>query len=167
MDRHLILDKNQTIQKIRRIAYEIYENNFNETELVVAGIFDKGYLFGLLLVQELESLSPLKIKLIKINLDKSALLQSEIQLDIDIALLKNKSIIIVDDVLNSGRTLAYSLKPFLNIEIKKLQIAVLVDRGYKSFPVAADYIGYSLSTTLKEHIEVVLDNEEEFGVYLK
>ena len=70
-------------------------------------------------------------------------------------------------MLNSGRTLVYSLKPFLNIEIKKIQIAVLVDRGYKSFPVAADFVGYALSTTLKEHIEVVLDDQEKFGVYLK
>jgi pyrimidine operon attenuation protein/uracil phosphoribosyltransferase len=167
VENHLILDKKQTIQKIKRIAFEIYENNFNEKELIVAGIYDKGYLLAQLLVKELETISPIKIQLIKVSLDKSAPLQSEISLDCDINTLKNKQILIVDDVLNSGRTLAYSLKPFLNIEIKRLQIAVLVDRGYKSFPVAADYTGYALSTTLKEHIEVILNNESSFGVYLK
>jgi pyrimidine operon attenuation protein/uracil phosphoribosyltransferase len=81
-------------------------------------------------------------------------------------MLRNKVIVLLDDVLNTGRTLAYSLKPFLNVEIKKLHTAVLVDRNHKQFPIAADYIGYALSTTIQEHIEVVLEDNERFGVYL-
>lgn len=162
----LILDKQQTLQKIRRIAFEIYENNFQEKEIVLAGIYDKGYLFAQLLQKELSAISPLKAVLVKVTLNKFLLVQSEVELDTDIQLIQNKSIILIDDVLNTGRTLAHSLKPFLNVEIKRIQTAVIVDRQHKQFPISADYTGYGLSTTIQEHIEVVLDNPERFGVYV-
>lgn len=166
MSRTQILDKSQTLQKIRRIAYEIYEQNFREDGIVFAGIYDKGYQFAKILHKEFERIAPIKADLVKISLDKLSPLQSEITLDKDISLLQNKTIILTDDVLNTGRTLAYSLKPFLNCEIKKLQTAVIVDRGHKNFPISADYIGYSLSTTLMEHIEVELADKKNLGVYL-
>lgn len=162
----LILTQKQTLQKIKRIAYEVYENNFQEEEIILAGIYDKGYLFAKLLQQELNSISPLKSTLVKVSLDKLAPLQSDIYLDCDSSLLRNKVVILLDDVLNTGRTLVYSLKPFLNVEIKKLRTAVIVDRNHKQFPISADYIGYALSTTIQEHIEVVLEDEKRFGVYL-
>jgi pyrimidine operon attenuation protein/uracil phosphoribosyltransferase len=162
----LILDKQQTLQKIRRIAFEIYENNFQEEEIILAGVYDKGYLFAKLLQQQLTAIAPLKSILVKVSLDKFAPLQSEIQLDCDIHLLRNKTIILLDDVLNTGRTFAYSLKPFLNVEIKKIQTAVIVDRNHKQFPISADYVGYSLSTTIQEHIEVNLEDSDKFGVYV-
>ena len=167
IDKTLILDKAQTVQKIKRIAYEIFEHNFKEKEIVLAGIYDKGYVFGELLKKELEAISPLKVTLVKLTLDKFSPQQTDITLDVDVKTLKKKVVVILDDVINSGRTLAYSLKPFLNIEIKKLQIAVIVDRGHKSFPVSADYVGYALATSLKEQIEVELENADTFGVYLQ
>jgi pyrimidine operon attenuation protein / uracil phosphoribosyltransferase len=168
LENQLILNNSQTNQKIKRIAFEIFENNYLEQEIILAGIYDKGYLLAQFLHKALENIAPnIHFKLIKIDLDKFAPLQSEIKLNCATNDLKNKVIVLVDDVLNSGRTLAYSLKPFLNLEIRKIQIAVLVDRGHKSFPVAADYIGYSLSTTLKEHVEVALADPENLGVYLK
>jgi pyrimidine operon attenuation protein/uracil phosphoribosyltransferase len=162
----LLLSRKQTMQKIRRIAFEVYENNFQEDEIILAGIYDKGYLFATLLQQELTAISPLKSTLIKVSLDKLTPLQSEIQLDCDTSMLRNKVVILLDDVLNTGRTMVYSLKPFLNVEIKKLRTAVIVDRNHKQFPISADYIGYALSTTIQEHIEVVLEDNERFGVYL-
>jgi len=162
----LLLNKEQTLQKIRRIAYEVYENNFEEDEIILAGIYDKGYQFAQLLKKELSNISKLNIKLIKVELDKVSPLQSEVKLDCEFSELENHTIILIDDVLNTGRTLAYSLKPFLNLNIKKLQTAVIVDRNHKNFPISADYIGYALSTTLQEHIEVVLNKEEELGVYI-
>jgi pyrimidine operon attenuation protein/uracil phosphoribosyltransferase len=162
----LILDKTQTLQKIRRIAFEIYENNFQEEEIILAGIYDKGYLFAGILQQELSAIAPLKTTLVKVSLDKFTPLQSEIQLDCNIEVVRNKVIILLDDVQNTGRTLAYSLKPFLNVEIKKLQTAVIVDRNHKQFPISADYVGYALSTTIQEHIEVNLEEGSNFGVYI-
>lgn len=164
-DAHLILTKEQVKQKIKRIAFEIYEQNYKEKELVVAGLAKNGYTFAKLLQKELSSISELQITLVKIQLDKSLHKQSEITLDIEPAKLKNKVIVLVDDVLNTGRTLAYSLKPFLNIDVKKLQTAVIVDRQHQSFPITADYVGYSLATTLKEHIEVDF-SRDRYGVYL-
>jgi len=163
---HLILNKRETLQKIKRIAFEILESNLHEKEIIIAGIYDKGYMFAELLEKEFNLISKIKTTLVKVSLDKTSPMQSEITLDLDLKLLKNKTIILTDDVLNTGRTLAYCLKPFLNIPIKKLQVAVIVDRQHKLFPIDADYVGYSLSTTLKEHIEVNFD-KAYLGVYLK
>lgn len=102
----------------------------------------------------------------KITLDKFHPVQSDVQLDTDVQIFEDKTIILIDDVLNTGRTFAYSLRPFLKIKIKKLQTAVLIDRNHKSFPISADFVGYALSTTLQEHISVILDDEMQFGVYL-
>ena len=163
--KHQLLTKTETFQKIKRVAYEIYENNFEEKEIVFVGVEKTGYVFAELLISEYNKISKQKTKLIKLLLDKNAPLQSDIELTDDYT-LENKVVILVDDVLNTGRTLAYSLKPFLTTAIKKLQTAVIVDRNYKSFPVSADYVGYALCTTLKEHVTVTLDNDEKFGVYL-
>jgi pyrimidine operon attenuation protein / uracil phosphoribosyltransferase len=163
---HLILNKRETLQKIKRIAFEILESNLHEKEIIIAGIYDKGYMFAELLEKEFNLISKIKTTLVKVSLDKTSPMQSEITLDLDLKLLKNKTIILTDDVLNTGRTLAYCLKPFLNIPIKKLQVAVIVDRQHKLFPIDADFVGYSLSTTLKEHIEVNFD-KANLGVYLK
>jgi pyrimidine operon attenuation protein/uracil phosphoribosyltransferase len=162
----LILDRKQTLQKIKRIAFEIYENNFQEEDIVLAGIYDQGYQFAQLLEKELHSIAPLKIILVKVTVEKFVRTQAEVRLDCSKDQLRNKSIILIDDVLNTGRTFAHSLKPFLEIETKKIQTAVVVDRSHRLFPVSADYVGYALSTTIQEHIEVILDQSDRLGVYL-
>jgi len=161
-----ILDKELTLKKINRVAYEIYENNFNEKEIILAGVDPCGMHLAHLLIDVLKEISDFKVKLIKVSLDKNAPMQSEITLDCDLKEIENKVIILVDDVLNTGRTLAYSFKPFLDSAVKKLQVAVMVNRDHKTFPVHADYIGYSLSTTIQEHIKVVLNDQNKVGVYL-
>jgi pyrimidine operon attenuation protein/uracil phosphoribosyltransferase len=163
---HLILDKKQTLQRIKRIAFEIYEQNFKAKEIILAGIYDKGYIFAGLLQKEMSVICKIKTRLVKVTVDKKSPLQMEIKLDVEMKDLKNKTIILIDDVLNTGRTLAHSLKPFLSIETAKIQTAVIVDRRHKVFPISADYVGYSLSTTLKEHIEVSFE-KSKFGVYLR
>ncbi|MFN8416405.1 MAG: phosphoribosyltransferase family protein [Cytophagaceae bacterium] len=164
-EKNLILTKKQVQQLTKRIAYEMVEQNFKEKELVLAGIYDKGYAFAKLLQKELKTIASIEVKLVKVSLDKLAPSQSEVTLDTDVTTLKNKVIIVVDDVLNTGRTVAYALKPFLNIKVKQIQTAFVVDRGYHSFPISADYVGLSMATTLKEHIEVMLDTKE-MGVYI-
>ncbi|MFN6944223.1 MAG: phosphoribosyltransferase family protein [Cytophagaceae bacterium] len=162
---NLILNKKQVLQKVKRIAFEIYEHNVLEKEIVLCGIYDRGYILADLLANELKKISSLKISVVRIDLEKGDPGHNDVHFDRDLKELKNKSIIIVDDVLNTGKTLIYSLRPLLNLEIKKLQIAVLVDRNHKQYPVYADFVGYSLATTIKEHIEVVFD-DNRFGVYL-
>ncbi|HEY0744944.1 MAG TPA: phosphoribosyltransferase family protein [Chryseosolibacter sp.] len=164
-EKNLILDASQVKQKIRRMAYEMYEHNFKEKSIVIAGIEGQGYALAQSLSKELESISPLKAKLVKVILDKFAPQQSEVELDCDLKILQKKCIVLVDDVLNTGRTFAYGLKPFLDIEVKKIEIAVLVNRSHTLFPVYPQYTGYELSTTIKDHVEVNLGKET--AVYLR
>ncbi len=161
----ILLTPAQIDQKIKRIAYQIYEHNFQEQEIIFAGVTGGGYLLAQKIQQSFEQISPIKNTLIEVELDKFQPIQTEVKINIDIAQLAGKAIILIDDVLNTGSTLAYSLKPFLKINIKKIEIAVLVDRNHQNFPVKATFVGYSLATTLQDHIKVVLENEEK-GVYL-
>lgn len=162
----LILNKTQISQKINRMAYQVLEDNLNETELVIAGIVDHGYTIAKRLQKVLQNISKIKVTLMKIELDKTSTHLQAIT-DIEIDLVKNKVIILVDDVLNSGRTLAYGLGIFLDVPLKKLRTLVLVDRNHRIFPVSPDFTGLELATVLKEHVEVVLDKkDEEDGVYL-
>ncbi|MFN3404350.1 MAG: phosphoribosyltransferase family protein [Cytophagaceae bacterium] len=163
-ERNLILDSTQINQKIKRIAYEIYEKNYRENEIILAGIEGEGFTLAGLLKSQIESISPLKVQLTKVSLDKLSQVQSDVKIELDLNEIKNKVVIIIDDVLNTGRTLAYALKPFLNIELKKLQTAVIVDRSHQSYPIVADYVGYSLATTLRDRVEVNL--EGQMGIYL-
>ncbi|WP_256001812.1 MULTISPECIES: phosphoribosyltransferase family protein [Pedobacter] len=162
----LILNKTQIQQKINRIAYQILEDNLEEEEVVLAGIWERGYKLAQRLQKVLSEISSLKITLLKIDLDRynSKLVAAT---DLDETQWKDKVIILVDDVLNSGKTLAYGLGVFLNTPHKKIRTVVLVDRSHKIFPIATDYVGLQLATVLKEHVDVVMDVEgEEDRVYL-
>ena len=162
----LILNQIQIQQKIDRMAYQILEDNLQETELIMAGIVDRGYTIALRLKKVLEKISKIKIILMKIELDKDST-HLKAETDLEISEIKNKVIILVDDVLNSGRTLAYGLGIFLDVPLKKLRTLVLIDRNHRIFPVSSDFTGLELATVLKEHVEVVLDEEgEEDAVYL-
>src|SRR5690606_38548564 len=162
---NLILDHIQVLQKIKRIAYEIYEHNLQEEEMIIAGVDDKGYVLAQMICNHLQEISNTKPKLVKISVNKFAKVQGEVELDCSPSIFAGKCMVLVDDVLNSGRTLAYCLKPVLNIDVKKIETAVLVNRSHKLFPISADYNGYELSTTIKEHVEVRLLQEDR-GVYL-
>jgi pyrimidine operon attenuation protein/uracil phosphoribosyltransferase len=164
--RLLILDKKQIQQKINRMAYQILEDNLNEKEIVLAGIWDRGYQLALRLRDVLLEISELKVTMFKIELEKDKSSLSALT-DPEPGKVKNKVIILVDDVLNSGKTLAYGFGVFLNTPHKKIRTVVLVDRSHKIFPVATDFVGLQMATVLKEHVDVVLNIEgQEDGVYL-
>ncbi len=153
----LILNKEQIHQKSRRIAYQILEDNFEEKEIVLVGIADRGYVFAQRLQKILQELAKDKrIELIKITIQKNKR-NLEADTDIPVEIAKDKTIIVVDDVLNSGRTLTYALGVFMDIPLKKMRTAVLVDRSHHLFPIFSDFYGIKLSTILKEHVEVCLE----------
>jgi pyrimidine operon attenuation protein / uracil phosphoribosyltransferase len=160
-----VLDAVKVNQKITRIAYEIIENNFKEKTIVIAGLDGQGYLLAKQIAAELGKISSIKINLVKVSLDKFSPQQSEVKLDAETKEIKKKCIVLVDDVLNTGRTLAYGMKPFLNIEVKKIEVAVLVNRSNTLFPITPTYTGYELATTLTDHVEVVLGKNA--SVYLR
>lgn len=161
-----ILDRAQIQQKIKRLAIEILENNFEEKSLILAGINYNGIVFAELLRTELEKITSIKISLIRIKLNPANPLAHPIELDTPVDTLKNKAIIVTDDVANTGRTIFYACKPLLEILPKKLEVAVLVDRKHKTFPIYPKYVGMSLATTLKEDIDLKILDTEEWGVYM-
>ena len=163
---HKLLDEKQIKQKIRRLAIEIMEQNFGEKEIILAGINNNGVGFAKMILKHLKKLSDTRFTLSCIKLSPANPLESEISIDLPDKALKNKVIIIVDDVANTGRTIFYAYKPLLNLLPKKVEVAVLVDRKHKSFPVKVDYMGLSLATTLHENIDVQILNVEEGAVYL-
>lgn len=163
-DQIVVLTSSQMDQKIRRMAYEIYENNYGTNELILAGICDQGETLAKKLAIILEEISPIKAQVIMVPLDKqnpsSPMPENSIPQK-----LTNKVVVMVDDVLNTGKTLAYSLKPFLDKKIKRIEVAVLVNRSHTAFPISPQYTGYELSTTLSEHIVVKMTGKDK-GVYL-
>jgi len=161
-----ILEQKQILQKIKRMAFEIYENNFEEQTLLLAGIQENGYLLAEHLQRELEAISHLQINLASITLDKIHPLDHPILVEPANLNLQDKVIVLVDDVLNSGKTLAYAMQIFLKTEVKKIETATLINRHHTLYPINATYTGLSLSTTLQEHIRVVLAESERFGAYL-
>lgn len=154
----LVLNHRQIKQKLTRMAYEIYERNASEEMLIFAGITGMGYQLAGFLAETLKEISPIIIKVLEIHLDKNDVYRGQVTLSQEID-LDQKCVILVDDVLNTGKTLVYALKPFLNIPIKKMEIAVLVNRSHKLFPVTPDYTGLELATTLNEHISVDLSTD--------
>jgi pyrimidine operon attenuation protein / uracil phosphoribosyltransferase len=162
-----ILNEKQIRQKIRRLTIEILERNFGETELIFAGINNNGLEMARLIMDELVSRknAPL-VTLTRISLSPAAPSVNPIDIEMPIEELQNKVIIVVDDVANTGRTLFYALKPLLEILPKKVEVAVLVDRKHKAFPIHTDYVGLSLATTLPEHIEVKIREVHDMSVQL-
>ena len=163
----LILNAEQIRQKIRRIAFQMYETNFEESALLLAGVSGEGYVLAEALAGELQQIAPFQVELIRLELDKTQIAQPPVRTGHPDADFTDKVVIVVDDVLYTGRTLAFSLQPFLSVPVRKLQVAVLIDRNYPRYPVAADYKGYELSTTLTDHVEVVLSDQSRVGVYLR
>lgn len=162
MNKNIILNQEQIKHITKRIAYQIYETFANENEIVIAGIANSGFIFSQKIVKVLEEISELKITLCEVQINKQNPLEPVIT-SISEEEYANKCIVLVDDVMNSGATLIYSVRHFLNVPIKKFKTAVLVDRNHKNYPVKADFKGISLSTSSKEHIQVVFNESEEYA----
>lgn len=157
IEENIILNDVQIKQKIKRIAYQIYENNSNEEEIVVAGIRGNGYILAEKIVSVLQTISPLNVTICKVNINKKKPLET-ITTSLEKENYNNKSLVLVDDVLSSGTTLMYGVKHFLDVPLKQFKTAVLVNRNHKKYPVKADFKGVSLSTSIKEHIKVDFSN---------
>lgn len=162
--RVLILDKERIAFKLRRMAYEIWERNSEEQEIIMIGIEKGGSIVADNLAEILREISPLKINCIPVAINKKSPLDFVFDFDEN---LNGKSIILVDDVANSGKTLMYCLHGFLSFDLKRVMVAVLVDRKHKSFPIASDIVGHTVATTLQDHIEVETVGKKVKAVYLE
>ena len=164
LTKNTILSHKEIEHKIKRIAYQIYESNANETELVIAGIESNGYILAKKIKANLDKISSIKCILCKVTINKSEPTKP-IKTSLNKEAYTNKSIVLIDDVLNSGSTLIYGIKHFLDVPLKQFKTAVLVNRNHKKYPVKADFKGISLSTSLFEHVHVNL-SKKPYEAYL-
>lgn len=162
MNQNIILNHQEIEFKIKRISYQIYETFIDQNEIVIAGIIGNGLVFAQKIASELEKISDLKVLLCEIRIDKKNP-QNEITTSIEKEIYQNKGLILVDDVLNSGTTLIYGVKHFLDVPLVKFKTAVLVDRNHKKYPIKADFKGISLSTSLLEHVQVVFQDNNNYA----
>ncbi len=165
MNKIPILSAAQIEQKLKRMAFEIWEKNSDEKEITIIGIEEVGVAVASKIHDLLKEISPLNISLSSIRIDKKNPLGKDITLSS--GALTGKTVVLIDDVANSGKTLLFAIKPLLTYEPKKIQVAVLVDRKHKNFPITPDIIGHSVSTTLQEHIIVNFEKGKLTGAHLE
>ena len=159
----IILDKKEIAHKLKRIAYQIYEANISEQQVIIAGIKANGYTFAEKLKTAVEAISPIKVVLCKITMDKKNPIGT-ITTSLKPEVYQNKSLLVVDDVLHSGTTLIYAVKHFLEVPLKQIKTAVLVDRNHKKYPIKADYKGISLSTSINENVAVIFEKGDDRAI---
>lgn len=162
-----LLNAQQIEQKINRLAMEIMERNTNENELYIIGVNARGLELGRRLQAKLLQMAEAPIHLWNIQLNPIDPMEKEAQLDHDVAALKGKAVLLVDDVANTGRTLYYALRPLFSVLPSKVEVAVMVDRQHKAFPVQTTYVGLELSTTIGDNVQVNLSGTEEYAVLSK
>jgi pyrimidine operon attenuation protein / uracil phosphoribosyltransferase len=156
----IVLDHERVQRKLRRIAHQLHEEHWEESSIVLVGIAPRGMLLAKRLDALLKTISSFEVELVELSLDKDSPLQRPVQLSVPPENLRNKVVILVDDVLMSGRTLMYAAAYLVAIPPRQLATVVLVDRLHRTFPIRADIVGLTLSTTLQEHISVELGEQD-------
>ncbi|MEO8588891.1 MAG: phosphoribosyltransferase family protein [Flavobacteriales bacterium] len=159
-ERTAILDHDSVQRKLRRIAYQLHEENCEEERITIVGIAPRGFTLAKRLAELLLEISDLKVDLVEMKLDKDAPLEKPLKLSIDVQELRDRTVVLVDDVLMSGRTLMHTASYLVQVPLKKLTTVVLVDRRHRTYPIRADIVGLTLSTTLQEHISVELGRKD-------
>ena len=160
-----ILNINEINQKLKRLAWQVYEKNLAEKEIIVVGISERGLILAKELADHIHKISNIKTNISHLELDKDNPYNKEVSFNLKEKEYTNKVVILVDDVLNSGKTLMFATKHFLTTRLISLSVLVLVDRNHNRYPIKADYVGLSLATTLQEYINVELKGADK-GVYL-
>ena len=163
-ERTIVLEHDRIQRKLRRIAFRIYEDHVHESGIVLVGVAPRGSKLADRLKRLLEEISPLKIDLLELALEKATPLHGPVRLERGNVDLDGRAVVLVDDVVMSGRTLMHAAAHLLSSPVKRLTTVVLVDRLHRAYPIRADIVGLTLSTTLQEHISVELGRKDT--VYL-
>ncbi len=162
MRQNIILTNQEIQHKVKRIAYQIYETFVEEDSIVIAGIASNGFILASKIAAELDKIAAIQVILCEVIIDKLHP-NDPITTSIPKSEYENKVLVLVDDVLNSGTTLIYGVKHFLEVPIKKFKTAVLIDRNHKKYPVKVDFKGISLSTSSREHVSVVFESTDSYA----
>lgn len=160
--KHKILGQDRINKIVKRIAFQIHEKNQNESEIILIGILKNGFILSNLIEKELQKISKSKIQLLSIKVNKKSPLDS-VKLSSDLNKIKNKSLVLIDDVLNSGKTLIHCVKYLLDVPLANFNTVVLIDRNHKKYPIKIDFKGLSLSTSIKENVSVVFDKNNSYA----
>ncbi len=160
----MILNKETADKKLRRMAFEVAERNYNNDALVLIGIRENGIFIARKIAGCLAEVFAGKIHVIELSLDKKAPGEITLSEQLD---FNDKSVLLIDDVANSGRTMLYALKPLLQQRPKQIETLALVERTHKKFPIAVDYVGLSIATTQEQTIIVEVADGEVTGAYMK
>ncbi|NQV53806.1 MAG: phosphoribosyltransferase [Flavobacteriales bacterium] len=147
----IIMDDVRIERTLKRIAFQILENCYQEEEVTVIGIEPRGVWVAAQLIKNLGKISKMKVKKAAIdvdNLDELGKLSASI---------KGRSVVLVDDVVKSGDTMMRAASAISAQGPKVLITACLVDRKHRRFPIKSDLTGLSLATTLQEHIQLVIE----------
>lgn len=160
-ERVKVLNALQINRKIERIAHQVIEHNYNESSVVLIGIGDQGFALAERIKKQVDANAAIETELLQLRMDKKNPIAGSYNLSDNAGILDGKSVLLIDDVLNSGRTLIYAARKVLDHAVKKLTTIVLVDRRHRKFPIKADFVGLTLSTTMQEHITVELEPGSE------
>lgn len=155
-----ILSDIQIEQKINRLAHQIIENCFEEKVLFMAGITGNGFKLAEKLTEIINDHGLIKCMLSEVKINKDEPWSEPISVSNGTVQMKHGVIILVDDVVNSGKTMQFALTEFLKFPTKAIKTVTLVDRKHRRFPIRVDFVGLTLSTTLKERVEVDLDGSK-------
>ncbi len=164
-DRTVILDHEQVQRTLRRIAHQLNEEHHQEKGIVLVGVAPRGATLAKRLAALLKNIADFEVELVELTLDKDLPLERPVRLGVEPKTLRNRTVVLVDDVLMSGRTLMHAASYLVQVPLKRLATVVLVDRRHRTYPIRADIVGLTLSTTLQEHISVELGRKDM--VYLR
>ena len=164
----LILNNQEILKRLYRMAFEIYEKNYYQKELVVIGMNERGGYLATRIVDYLQKVAPIQIHYFQAGVDRETdPVSYGIQLSVDPEVLQGKHIVVIDDVLYTGRTLLNIVSILLQAGPESIQTAILVDRGHRSMPISPDFVGVELATTLQQHVSIEIDESaEEARAYL-
>ncbi len=159
-ERTILLDHARVQRKLERIAHQLHEENHEEAGITIVGVAPRGLALAKRLQARLREISEIKVDLVTLQLDKDKPLEEPVKLSVELDTLRDRTVVLVDDVLMSGRTLMHAAAHLVSVPLKRLTTVVLVDRRHRSYPIRADIVGLTLSTTAQEHISVELGRKD-------
>lgn len=162
--RSQVLDHEHVQRKLQRIAIQLCEENWTAKELVVVGIAPRGAKLAHRLAELIVATGNMRVQLVELSLDKDAPLTGPVKLSAELSTLKERTVVLVDDVLMSGRTMMHAAAHLVQVPLARLTTVVLVDRRHRTYPIRADIVGLTLSTTVQERITVELGKRD--AVYI-